>query len=103
VLIIPPAMTRRVDQERSILGTELEEPKLVARGVCRKRDPRSAVEAQGNLARLAPGGLKKVEAAGWVRWKGARKQLPKSPFSASFHRYIDTCGSFPGKSASWCC
>jgi hypothetical protein len=34
-------MTRRVDRERSILGTELEEPKLVARdgGVCRKRDP----------------------------------------------------------------
>jgi hypothetical protein len=58
-------MTRRVDRERSILGTELEEPKLVARGgkgrgrgVCRKRDPRSAVEAQGNLVRLAPGALK---------------------------------------------
>ena len=51
-------MTRRVDRERSILGTELEEPKLVARGgdgTGRKRDPRSAVEAQGNLARLAPG------------------------------------------------
>jgi hypothetical protein len=29
---IPPAMTRKVDRERSILGTELEEPKLVARG-----------------------------------------------------------------------
>jgi hypothetical protein len=25
-------MTRRVDRERSILGTELEDPKLVARG-----------------------------------------------------------------------
>jgi hypothetical protein len=29
---IPPAMTRRVDRERSILGTELEEPKKVAPG-----------------------------------------------------------------------
>ena len=52
-------MTRRVDRERSILGTELEEPKLVALGGrggtgSRKRDPRP-VEAQGNLARLAPG------------------------------------------------
>jgi hypothetical protein len=54
-------MARRVDRERSILGTELEEPKLVALGVCRKRDPRSAVEAQGNLARLAPGALKKLK------------------------------------------
>ena len=56
-------MARRVDRERSILGTELEEPKIGRSGrgregdggVCRKRDPRSAVEAQGNLARLAPG------------------------------------------------
>ena len=58
ILYIPPAMTRRVDRGRPILGTELEGPKLVAQGgdgVCRKRDPRSAVEAQGNLARLAPG------------------------------------------------
>jgi len=32
ILYIPPAMTRRVDRERSIFGTELEEPKVVARG-----------------------------------------------------------------------
>jgi hypothetical protein len=28
ILYVPSAMTRRVDRERSILGTELEEPKL---------------------------------------------------------------------------
>ena len=32
ILYVPSAMTRRVDRERSILGTELEEPKQVARG-----------------------------------------------------------------------
>jgi hypothetical protein len=41
---------------------------------------------------MPPGALKKkVKAAGWGRWKGCRKQLPKSPFSASLsqvHRYI---------------
>jgi hypothetical protein len=59
-------MTRRVDRERSILGTELEEPKLVARGgECVENVTHGpAVEAQGNLARLAPGGLKNVKAAG---------------------------------------
>jgi hypothetical protein len=34
---IPLAITRRVDRERSILGTELEEPKQVARGEGRGR------------------------------------------------------------------
>jgi hypothetical protein len=55
-------MTRRVDRERSILGTELEEPKLVARGgrggdeECVENMTHGyAVETQGNLARLAPG------------------------------------------------
>jgi len=45
-------MTHRVDRERSIFGTELEDPKVVAR--C---DPRSAVEAQSTLGAW---GLKKV-------------------------------------------
>ena len=54
-------MARRVDRERSILGTELEEPKLVARGgegtgECVENVTHGAVEARGNLARLAPGG-----------------------------------------------
>ena len=54
-------MARRVDRERSILGTELEEPKIGRSGRegrgrgGRKRDPWSAMEAHGNLARLASG------------------------------------------------
>ena len=51
-------MTRRVDRERPILGTE---PKLVARGgegrewgSVSKTGPHGAMEGQGNLARLAP-------------------------------------------------
>jgi hypothetical protein len=54
-------MTRRVDRERSILGTELEDAKLVARGgegtgECVENVTHGlAVEAQGTLARLAPG------------------------------------------------
>ena len=67
ILYIPPAMTHRVDRERSIFGTELEDSKVVAQ--C---DPWSAVEAQSTLGAW---GLKRVKAAGWMRWKGPRKQL----------------------------
>jgi hypothetical protein len=62
---IPPAMTHRVDRERSIFGTELEDPKWSLGegrggdgGVCRKRDPRSAVEAQSTLGAW---GLKRLK------------------------------------------
>jgi hypothetical protein len=63
-------MTCRVDRERSILGTELEEPKIGrskrgrdGTGECVENVTHGAMEAQGNLARLAPGGLKKGKAA----------------------------------------
>jgi hypothetical protein len=83
------------------------------RGVFRKRDPRSAVEAQGNLARLAPWGLKMLKRRVGCGGK-ARKQLPKSPFSATFpqvHRYIGVMRcSLRSPSTrrttyhhSWCC
>ena len=47
-------MARRV--ERSILGTEVEEPKIGRLGrEGRGRGSVSKMEAHGNLARLAPG------------------------------------------------
>jgi hypothetical protein len=75
-------MTRKVERERSILGTELEEPKIRRSGrggdgECVEKVTDGAVEAQGNLARLAPGpknGLKRRVGCGG---KGPRKQLPK--------------------------
>ena len=56
------------------------------------RDELCTAKAPLHAWRLGP--KKKVKAArraGWVRWKGRRKRLPKSPFSASLsqvHRYI---------------
>jgi hypothetical protein len=51
--------------------------------VRRKRDPLSARGGSRKPCTLGAWRLKKVKAAGWVRWKEARKQLPKSPFSAT--------------------
>ena len=56
----------------------------------------------GRWCRQIAGSLPHNGMAGWVRWKGTRKQLPKSPFSAIFsqHRYMwkaptrDTTPSF---------
>jgi hypothetical protein len=78
VLCIPRVMTRRVDEEKSILGTELVGVEIgpcmegkrgvrVGENDCRKREQRSTVEARA-LKRLC----KAARRAGW-----ALERVPK--------------------------
>jgi hypothetical protein len=95
ILYIPPTMACRVDRERSILGTELEEPKLVARegegtGSCLE----NVTHAQGNLARLAPWGLKLLKRRVGCGGKGPENSSQSRPFLPLFHRCIDTGGKW---------
>jgi hypothetical protein len=93
-------MTRRVDRERSILGTELEEPKIGRSG--RGGDGECIENVTHGLPwrlketlhpwRLGPKKrLKRPDALVGVRWKGRRKRRLWEPFSATFsqiHRYM---------------
>src|ERR1700722_17147162 len=77
-------MTRRVGLERSIMS-RARGAKIGCSGegrgreACRKREPRSAVEAKGSLthARVGCGG------------RGVDNSSQSHPFLPPFHRYID--------------
>jgi hypothetical protein len=98
ILYIPPAMARRAGRERSISGTELEEPKLVARGgegtgECVENVTHGAVEVQGNLCMLGARGLKKgLKRPVGCGGRDAEKDSQSRSFLPPFHRYVDDSG-----------
>jgi hypothetical protein len=101
-------MARRVDRERSILGTELKEPKISRSG----REGRGRGESIENVTHGLPWRLMETLDA----WRLGPKKRLKRPgarlgcggrdaengsqsrsFLPPFHRYIGTCGLFFGK------